>query len=852
MSNYTKTVSQEQLSQCDKEPIHLLGKVQKYGGLLAFNKDWKVTHFSENIDDFLTLNVPLNPGLNAQDIFSASFLHQLRGALQQAKITGKNERLLGVTLEKSRFLDISVSQKEGIVLVEFENSTGKSERFVEDILAAMAAVLSTEKLAEQRIYDIAVRHLKYLTGFDRVMLYRFLPDGCGEVIAEEKEPALSSFLGLRYPASDIPKQARELYKQQLLRIISDVHDEGANIIGLSSGEALDLSSAVTRAVSPIHIQYLKNMGVGASMSISIVVEGELWGLFACHHSSAKILPFSVRTSLELFAQMYALELTSRERKQVMLLKDQLAAINHRVMTESNLRGTTPAKLITHLSAIAEIIKCDGIALCLANEAYYEGITPDNRVMSELRAALLKVDSNAIIDIESLKNYCNLDVVDSNAIAGAMFIPLARDASEFLCLFRQSVTKTVKWGGDPNQAKVQNQDETLTPRKSFEAWQDEHQHKCESWTTLDVKLADAIRIVVIEILLKYLNEQQLLLTESQKNKSVLISELNHRVRNILNLVRAIVKQSGTSTKSVEEFTELLLGRIQSLSNAHDQLTSSFFNAIELKTIIENETGTHRDENRINILGENVGLKPTAATCLVLVVHELFTNAVKYGALSVPNGQLIVSWRKDDSDGLHFLWKEMGLNNLLPPVKKGFGTTLIEKSIPHELNGSVSVEFRPDGLEVSIRIHQQYLDWNRTAKSKIEKLPSTCEAPSLTQALQHILVLEDNFLIASDTVQILENAGVKKVSRAANINEANSVFDNSVELALLDVNLGVESSLPFARMMADSGIPFIFTTGYGQFEQITQEFPSVQIIQKPYDDKMLITAINNLALPHQDAK
>lgn len=151
------------------------------------------------------------------------------------------------------------------------------------------------------------------------MVYRFAEDGSGEVVAETCKPGIGSFKGLHYPASDIPVQARELYKRNLLRVIADVdavpvaiepaHDE--------KGQLLDLSYSILRSVSPIHIEYLKNMGVRASMSISILVDGELWGLFACHHYSAKSPTFEIRSVCELFSQMYSLRLESCERKEVM-------------------------------------------------------------------------------------------------------------------------------------------------------------------------------------------------------------------------------------------------------------------------------------------------------------------------------------------------------------------------------------------------------------------------------------------------------------------------------------------------------------------------------------------------------
>ena len=154
---------------------------------------------------------------------------------------------------------------------------------------------------------MAARQLKALLGFDRVMVYRFHSDDTGEVFAEAREMRLESFFGLHYPASDIPPQARKLYLTNILRIISDVADPTVAIAPAVSpaGIPLDLSLGTLRSVSPIHIEYLRNMGVTASMSISIVVRGKLWGLFACHHySGARVLPYALRAVAELYAQLF--------------------------------------------------------------------------------------------------------------------------------------------------------------------------------------------------------------------------------------------------------------------------------------------------------------------------------------------------------------------------------------------------------------------------------------------------------------------------------------------------------------------------------------------------------------------
>jgi light-regulated signal transduction histidine kinase (bacteriophytochrome) len=284
---------QVDLTNCDREPIHILGAIQPIGFLIAVSSDWMVIRVSRNISRFLGTSAEELLGRPLLEILPPGAVHGLRNRVAMLRGPDSVERIFGCTLiDGHQPYDVAVHMSAGQILIEAEPGAGGEHGDVTGTVRSMIARLDqAETMAA--FFNEGARQVRALSGFDRVMVYRFAADGSGEVVAESARAGIGSFLGLRYPTTDIPAQARELYTRNLLRIITDVDAEPVPIVPQrdENGAPLDLSLSVLRAVSPIHIEYLKNMGVGASMSISILVEGQLWGLFACHHYSPRCPSF---------------------------------------------------------------------------------------------------------------------------------------------------------------------------------------------------------------------------------------------------------------------------------------------------------------------------------------------------------------------------------------------------------------------------------------------------------------------------------------------------------------------------------------------------------------------------------
>ena len=377
---------QVNLTNCDREPIHIPGSVQPFGFLLGLLSDFSVALASDNAPAFLgvsdlsdLLQRPLD------DILADGALQAIRSRVDHLSGPDAVERAFAVELQPDgRLFDLAIHFSGAYLIVEAEPSVIEagvhSGELVRLMLGRIRKTKGVGDLAQE-----AARQLKVLTGFDRVMVYRFHPDGSGEVIAEAASSGLEVFLGLHYPASNIPKQARTLYERNWLRIIADINAEPAQLKSTPThnAELLDLSMSVLRSVSPIHIEYLRNMGVGASMSVSILRDGKLWGLFACHHYAPHHVSFERRTACELFGQMVSWILEGREREGDVGYEAGAHQILERLIESAASHAHSTRAIIEFIGDYRQMIECDGIAVWSNDEIVLDGETPSESEVQDL-------------------------------------------------------------------------------------------------------------------------------------------------------------------------------------------------------------------------------------------------------------------------------------------------------------------------------------------------------------------------------------------------------------------------------------------------------------------------------------
>ena len=835
------------LTNCDREPIHIPGSIQPHGAMVVLNENGLVSFVSENIDTFLGDTNRNYVGSELSDVIGGAVAHDIANAIARVGSGHVAGVVLKAKLSDGRnTADITAHRYEGRTFLEFEAPATADDTEVA-LHLTQSLVRRVDGLKEfDTLFKAVARLVRAMLGYDRVMVYRFLHNGAGRVVAEAREPSLGSFLGQHFPVSDIPVQARKLYVQNWVRIIGDASFVPVALVPtLADGEPpVDLSHAHLRSVSPIHCEYLRNMGVAASMSISIVVDGELWGLIACHHNTPKSLSIPLRVATELFAQFLSLHVATIENRE-----QKAAAVATRSKLEAIISGIDPSDpveltLQTRLREFSSLIASDGAGLWSRGRWFAFGTAPSEAVIPELMELIADRSEHQIWDTQDLRAETGDETEYGSSVAGVLAIPISVSAPDYLVFFRSEEAHQITWAGEPKKQEQSTEaGQRLTPRGSFETWREDVRHKSLPWTEADLVVAEAIRGYVRDVMLSHndATEEQRERTENQRK--LLNSELNHRVKNILALVKSIAVQTGANADTVDEYAASFEGRLRALSFAHDQSFGSS-EAGELKALIEAEAGMHRfskTPDRVAITGQPIGLTERAYGVFALLLHEMMTNAAKYGSLSVPSGRLDIAWGFADNGDCHLSWVESGGPEVSPPKRRGFGSNLIEKTVAHDLGGTIDIQYPKQGLRAKIVIPSAHLRAFSPDISRAEKIEARSEKP--IEGMK-VLLVEDQALIAMDTEELLLSLGAVDVTVSSNVATALQLIQSRhPDCAVLDLNLGSTTSEEVARELERLGIPFVFATGYRDGVSIPEGFSEVPVVRKPVSADTLATTLGN---------
>ncbi|MEZ0131436.1 GAF domain-containing protein, partial [Flavobacterium sp. LBUM151] len=301
------------LTNCEHEPIHIPGSIQPHGFLLGVTSDWKIDFCTENTSALIDLSYKEIIGKD----FCAIFGNQAKEAIVNYINDDKTQLIFPLEIELlGKLFQLSIHKSNDTYVLEAEPYFGDNEKIAElytQTIHFVNSMNSTKSL--QELCELVAKGTREITGYDRVMIYRFDADYNGEVYAEDCRDDIEPFLGLHYPHTDIPAQARELYIRNQLRLIVDINYQPVPIFTVDDNtpnKNLDLSVSILRSTSPIHVQYLKNMGVGATLTISLIHHGRLWGLIACHHYSAKNISPEIRLAAKLQGQFISSQIDLRQ------------------------------------------------------------------------------------------------------------------------------------------------------------------------------------------------------------------------------------------------------------------------------------------------------------------------------------------------------------------------------------------------------------------------------------------------------------------------------------------------------------------------------------------------------------
>ncbi len=649
------------LSVCDTEPIHIPGKIQSHGFLIAVNSETLIiTHISENVYDFIKED---GKAFLGKKIEALEVKLDLSGSplriTQILKLGSKNKSFEAVNpfyveIAKKPFnLIISISGPSH--LLEFEPQTSELELDLHKTIGRSVSEILSDKNLNVLLQN-AAREIRHIIHYDRVMIYKFGEDGHGVVVAEVAANKLDPYLGLHFPASDIPKQARELYKINLTRIIADVNSQSAAIItNRPEGSPLDLTHSALRAVSPIHIQYLKNMGVVSSFSISLISKGDLWGLVACHNYSPRFINYNARNASKLIGQILSSALEYREEEESTGKDAELNLSVIELFSLIDSKEDIIDALTGNTITVKDITSSTGAVVVLNNRIVRVGDTPDEEQILEIIGWLKSQMQDGVYHTHRLPEFLMQAAPYGRIASGLLACTLSKEFSEYIIWFKPEIIKERMWAGNPDKPHEINETGHLpiSPRRSFATWSQIVKNNSEKWRGQEITNVVKLREKVIHAInkkataIRLLNDRLKLAYEELDTFSFTIS---HDLRTPLASIRSYSELLATTTGHLDNDGKQILDRIMACADKMNFLISEILNysrigraEIEMKpldmTRMLNEIKTEViNALKADTLHFTIGETPSIRgepTMIYQVFTNLINNAIKYSSRSTPS-------------------------------------------------------------------------------------------------------------------------------------------------------------------------------------------------------------------------
>ena len=687
------------LSTCDQEPIHVPGSIQPAGVLLALAGDPARivcasanlrAHFGNRAED--VIGKPLSAALGEE--IASRLATDLEGV--EASDTPVYLRTLASPTEDGPFYSYHAllhASPDGTKVLEMEGADAQESVLFKDLYPLVTTFVTELQglRSESELTLLAAEEVRRITGFDRVLVYRFDKDWNGTVVAESRNHELPSYMDHRFPAGDIPQQARELYRLNRLRLIADCNYRPVPILavnGNGNSRPLDLTFSVLRSVSPVHLEYMRNMGTAASMSVSILRKGQLWGLISCHHHTPRRVPYDVRVACDFLTQVLSVQLEAAEYSAEYAERIRLKTIEGRLLAQMTAHDSFVEGLAIAGDDLLNFAEASGAAVISRDECRLIGATPRLEQVREICDWFAAQGEGESTHTECLAELFPRAKAYEDVASGVLAVRISKLHRSYLLWFRPEVIRTVKWGGEPHKYASNGDNTRLHPRKSFETWKETVRGTSLPWRRSQVEAALDLRNVVVGIVLRKAEELAEVNNELQRANNELEAfsysvshDLRAPFRHIVGYAELLREhESDQLTDRGKRYAQTIIDSAQYAGTLVDNLlnfsrisrTSMNLVTVDTSQLVAEVIRELTEANSDRAISWQCGDLPVVngdPVMLRLVWRNLLTNAVKYSR-DREEAKISIGCRTEE-EGTVFWVQDNGVGFDMRYVDKLFG-------------------------------------------------------------------------------------------------------------------------------------------------------------------------------------
>lgn len=487
---------------CGSIPIHIINTIQDYGVLLVLDRNTLIIEqLSENAGEMFGTPFKALAGKNVQNVIGETAFRELQLCVEK----GNGKYSTAWELDGKRYFTL-LHIKETMVILEIENqpAEGTESSFSSLYQSLRDTVSKIESATDiQDVCTVAATELKRISGFDKIMIYAFDRDWNGNVLAEAMEPDMETYLGFTFPASDIPKPARDMYHKNPYRFIPNREFKPVRlypVINPVTNSFLDMSECNLRGVAAVHVEYLKNMQVTASMSVRLIKDGALWGLIACHHKTARRIDNQLCTVLEFLSTVISSRISLLHHQKFIDLSTRLNSLYTQLIENIYQSKNLLKSLLHEKPHVMDLFDAQGVVATYKGKTLSAGETPNASELEDLVLWLHLKQLRKVFYTDSLSGIFEIASEYQDIASGMLVIPIQSAQDEYVILFRKEFIRTTNWGGNPEERIFFDKDPKIYhPRHSFKLWQEHVKGFSKPWLQEEVMAAENLRSFIYELI-----------------------------------------------------------------------------------------------------------------------------------------------------------------------------------------------------------------------------------------------------------------------------------------------------------------------------------------------------------------